>query len=114
VAEPTGCHVSTGRELTIRDLSVVDDPIRTSMDGPASDPRTGAWSFGRLMERASLSPADAPDVTEAMFNTFLSQQTINGFTIDPRPSMEPLVLGPWPRRSDGKLDLARAPMRLLA
>jgi hypothetical protein len=113
VAEPTGCHVSTGRELTIRDVSVVDDKVRTSMGGDPSDPRTGAWSFGRMMERLSPKPEDAPDVTEAMFRTFESTQTINGFQVAAREGMEPLVLGPWPRRPDGKLDLARAPMILL-
>jgi hypothetical protein len=114
VAEPTGCHVSTGRELTIRDISVVDDPIRTSLDGPAGDPRRGAWTFGRMMERLSPSASAAPDVTEAMFRTSLSPQTINGFSVAPRPAMDPVVLAPWPRTADGKLDLARAPMRLLA
>src|SRR5262249_40267873 len=30
VAEPAGCHVSTPRELMIKKLSVVDDPVRTT------------------------------------------------------------------------------------
>jgi Concanavalin A-like lectin/glucanases superfamily len=114
VAEPAGCHVSSSRELTIRDVSVVDDAVRTSLDGDSQDPRTGAWTFGRMMERLSPRPEDAPDVTEAMFRTFLATQTINGFAVEPRPAMDPVVLAPWPRRPDGKLDLARAPMRLLA
>jgi hypothetical protein len=114
VAEPTGCHVRSGRALTIRDVSVVDDPLRTSLDGPAGDPRTGAWSFGRMMERLSPSDAAAPAVTEAMFRSFTSPQVVNGFTIEPRELMEPIVLGPWPRTDSGELDLARAPLRLLA
>lgn len=114
VAEPVGCHVSSSRELTIRDVSVVDDPVRTSLDGPATDPNTGAWSFGRMMERLSPTAADAPDVTEAMFRSFVSPQTINGFSVEARPAMDPVVLQPWPRQQNGKLDLARTPMRLLA
>jgi hypothetical protein len=114
VAEASGCHVSSQRELTIRDISVVDDPLRTAFTPAASDPRQGAWSFGRLMQRLSRSDADAPDVTEAMLRTFLSPQTINTFTVNTRPPMDTIVLQPWPRTSDGKLDLARAPMRLLA
>ena len=113
VAEPTGCHVTSSRELTVRHVSVVDDPIRTSMAGDPLDPRTGAWSFGRLMERLSPTAAAAPDVTEAMFGSFDTPQTVNGFTIEARPGMQRLVLGPWPR-ANGKLDLSRAPMRLLA
>jgi hypothetical protein len=114
VKEREGCHVRSGRELTIRDVSVVDDPIRTSVDGPAGDPRTGAWTFARFMERLSPTPEDAPDVTEAVLRTFTETQTINGFSVGPRFGMEPAVLQPWPRRADGKLDLAQAPMRLLA
>jgi hypothetical protein len=114
VAEPSGCHVSSQRELTVRDVSVVDDPARTSLDGPASDPKQGAWTFGRLMQRLSPTAADAPDVTEAMFRTFLSPQTINSFTVGTRPPMDTRILQPWPRSADGKLDLARAPFRLLA
>jgi hypothetical protein len=114
VEEPSGCHVSSQRTLMIRAVGVVDDPIRTSLDGDAEDPRTGAWTFGRLMERLSPTDSDAPDVTEAMFRSFLSTQTINGFAVTPRAAMDPVVLQPWPRSADGKLDLARAPLRLLA
>jgi hypothetical protein len=114
VVDPPGCHVSPGRELTIRDVSVVDDPIRTSMVGPANDARVGAWTFGRMMERLSPSAAAAADNTEQMFQTFLTPQTVNSFTIDERPAMDPVVLQPWPRTQAGKLDLAQAPMRLLA
>jgi hypothetical protein len=67
-----------------------------------------------MMERLSPTDADGPDVTEAMFTTFLSPQTVNGFTIEARPAMNQFVLQPWPRTADGKLDLAQAPMRLLA
>jgi hypothetical protein len=98
----------------IRDVSVVDDPIRTSLTGPVGDPRVGAWTFGRLMQRLAPADAAAPDMTEAMLRTFLASQNINGFSIETRPAMSPQVLAPWPRTADGKLDLARAPMRLLA
>ena len=114
VEEPTGCHVSSNREIMIRDVSVVDDPVRTTPAGPASDPSMGAWTFERLMQQLSPKDADAPDVTEAMFRSFLTPQTVNSFTIEARPPMDPLVLQPWPRTANGKLDLAKAPMRLLA
>lgn len=114
VAEPAGCHVSSQRELMIRHISVVEDPIRTVLGGPADDPNTGAWSFGGLMQRLSPTAADAADNTEAMFRTFLATQSINSFAVEPRTPMDSLVLSAWPRTADGKLDLARAPMRLLA
>jgi hypothetical protein len=114
VAPPDGCHVASGRELMIRHVSVVDDPVRTSMDGDPADPRTGAWAFGRLMERLSPSDALGPDVTEEMFRSFAENQTVNGFTIEARPAIMPFVLDPWPRTPSGQLDLSRAPLRLLA
>ena len=112
VAEPTGCHVSSQRELMIRNLSVVEDPVRTVPSGSAAN--QGVWTFGGLMQRLSPTPAAAADNTEAMFRTFLTPQTLNTFTVPVRPPMEQLVLSTWPRTADGKLDLAKAPMRLLA
>ncbi|MFT3773151.1 MAG: hypothetical protein QM820_47830 [Minicystis sp.] len=111
---PTGCFVRTGRELMIRDLSVIEDPIRTTSSGPAGDPRSGAWTFARLMEDMAPTPADAPAMVEQMFRTWLSSQSINGFSVPPRPAMQNLVLDSWPRTADGKLDLTRAPLNLLA
>jgi hypothetical protein len=49
-----------------------------------------------------------------MFRTFLTEQIVNTFSIEARPPMDELVLKPWPRTADGQLDLARAPLRLLA
>jgi hypothetical protein len=107
VAEPDGCHVAPSRELLIRHTSVVDDPVRSL----APD---GAWTFGHLMEQLAPDAAAAPDLAEAMFRTFTARQTINGFNIAGRPAMEPSVLKPWPRAHNGKLDLARSPLLLLA
>jgi hypothetical protein len=114
VKEPTGCFIRTSRELMIRDLSVVEDPLRTTFNGASTDPRSGAWTFGRLMEQLAPTDAEAPDMVEQMFNTWLSDQTINGFAVPAKPTMQTLVLNSWPRTANGKLDLKRAPLRLLA
>lgn len=107
VAEPVGCHVDSGRELIIRDLSVVEDPVRT-------DGASGAWSFGHLMQRLASDAVSAADMTESMLTTFVSPQTVNSFSIPARSAMQDRVLKSWPRSEDGKLDLTRAPLRLLA
>ena len=72
----TPCTVKPRRELEIRDVSVVDDPVRT---GPG-----GAWTFGKLMENMAPTPADAPAMVEAMLTSFLTQQTVNSFPLPPR------------------------------
>ncbi|WP_437964384.1 LamG domain-containing protein [Sorangium sp. So ce260] len=113
LAEPTGCFVRTGREIFVKHLSVVEDPLRTRFDGPPEDPRTGAWTFARLMEDMAPTPADAPAMVEEMFTTWLTDQTVNGFTLPARPSLQQVVLDEWPRSPDGSLDLKQAPLLLL-
>ena len=100
----TPCTVKPRRELEIRDVSVVDDPVRT---GPG-----GAWTFGKLMENMAPTPADAPAMVEAMLTSFLSQQTVNSFTLPARAGVQ-RVLDSM-RGPDGKLDLSRQAFRLLA
>lgn len=114
VVEATGCRVSTARELMIRSVSVVDDPVRTHPGDRTSDPRVGAWTFGHLMREVAATPEEAPDMVEEMLRTWLTNQTVNGFVIPARPAMESLVLSAFPRTANGKLDLDRAPMTLLA
>ncbi|XXT23891.1 LamG-like jellyroll fold domain-containing protein [Sorangium sp. So ce429] len=113
LAEPTGCFVRTGREIFVKHLSVVEDPIRTTFDGPAGDPRTGAWTFARLMEDMAPTPADAPAMVEQLFSTWLTDQVVNGFTVPARPTIQQVVLDEWPRSPDGSLDLRQAPLMLL-
>jgi hypothetical protein len=102
----TPCTVKARKELEIRDVTVVDDPIRT---GPG-----GAWTFGKLMEDMAPTPADAPAMVEAMFNSFLSQQTVNTFTLPPRTGVQQVLDSM--RGPDGKLDLSLSfkTFRLLA
>ncbi|HEU4409451.1 MAG TPA: LamG domain-containing protein, partial [Polyangiaceae bacterium] len=113
VAGQGGCQVSTARELFIRNLSVVDDPLRTTFAAaPPGDPRRGAWTFGRLMTDAAPSPEVAPEFVEQVFNTWLSPQTVNTFDVPARSAMQQLVLSAWPRLPDGRLDLERSPLQL--
>ncbi|HEU4410059.1 MAG TPA: LamG domain-containing protein, partial [Polyangiaceae bacterium] len=66
-ASSGGCQVSTARELFIRNVSVVDDPVRTTFNAPPDDPRRGAWTFGRLMTDMAPSPEVAPEFVEQVF-----------------------------------------------
>jgi hypothetical protein len=103
---PTGCFVRPMRELMITNPGVVDDPDRTTL--------AGAWTFGRLMREAAPTPEDAPAMTEQLFRTWVTDQTINGFTVPARPGIQKVVFDVWPRTDDGALDLERAPLRLQA
>jgi hypothetical protein len=99
----TACTVRPRRELAIRDVSVVDDRVRT---GPG-----GAWTFGKLMENMAPTPADAPAMVEGMLRSFLSQQTVNSFTLPPRAGAQ-RVLDSL-RGPNGQIDLSRPAFRLL-
>jgi hypothetical protein len=117
LSAPTGCFVRTRRELMITGTSVVDDPVRTAFNPniPASNPASrGVWTFGRLMRDMASSPEDAPAMTEQLFHTWLSDQTVNGFTVRARPEIQRVVLNNWPRTPSGELDLDRSPLQLLA
>ena len=104
VDNSTACTIRPRRELMIRDVSVVDDPVRT---GPG-----GAWTFGKLMENMAPTPEEAPAMVEAMLSSFLRQQTVNGFTLPPRSGIQQVLDSM--RGPDGRLDLSRSAFRLLA
>lgn len=101
------------KELMITNLSVVEDPVRTVGEGP--------WTFARLMQQmVPDNPSNpqavkdaASDMVEAMFNTWMVPQTVNGFNVPARTGINTVVLSNWPR-INGKLNLAAAPLRLLA
>jgi hypothetical protein len=104
-AQECPATVDIDRELMIRDVSVVEDPARTT--------GSGVWTFKHVMESMAPSAAAAPGFVEAMFETWRTDQTINGFVVPARPNVASLVLDSWPREGDA-LDLSQAPLRLLA
>jgi hypothetical protein len=60
------------------------------------------------------TPAQAPAFTLGLFQSWLKDQSVNGFTVSARPAMQQTVLDGWPKAADGSLDLNQAPLRLLA
>jgi len=117
VADPTGpigCRVNSSRELMIKSLSVVDDPVRTTFRDGSADPRNGVWTFKHLVENMATTPQAAPAMVEALLSSVVAGQTINGFSVAGRPGMQSLILDSWPRTPQGELDLARPPLRLQA
>lgn len=114
---PSGCFVSTRKELMITSTSVVDDPARTSasaVPAPGGTATPGVWTFGHLMRELAPTPEDAPAMTLQLFQHWLSDQTVNGFTVSAPPRMQQVVLDAWPKTASGDLDLDRSPLTLLA
>jgi Concanavalin A-like lectin/glucanases superfamily len=119
--QPTGCFVTRDEELMITSTSVVDDPVRTvpasQQDGDGGappSPSAGVWTFGQLMRDLAPTPDAAPAMVLQLFQTWLTDQTINGFTVAARPAMQQVLLDQWPTTSTGALDLDQAPLVLQA
>lgn len=109
--------VDPERELLVRALGVVEDPQRTFEPCTGAGTPMGAWTFGRLVTEIANQPATGVDpaaFAEAWMHQWMQGRTINGFAVPGRAAGAQAFLDGWPRLADGRLDLARAPFRLLA
>jgi hypothetical protein len=95
------------RELVITDPTVVGDER-------ASNALAGApWSFRFIMEQMAPAGVDPADFVNDWLGQFeIARGSVNGFAVDVRAASALRAL--WPTTAGGKLDLARAPFRLLA
>ncbi|WP_342375152.1 hypothetical protein NVS55_28135 [Myxococcus stipitatus] len=101
---PLACGVDIPSELMITDLSVVEDPLRTTGDG--------VWTFGHLM-REMNGGQDPSNLVRAWLSTWMADQFIGVSEVPARPNMGGMVLFPW-EGSGLPLDFNIAPFRLLA
>ncbi len=105
---PAVCQVDPFEELLITDLSVVEDPVRTT--------GSGAWTFGALM-RAMNGGRDPSELVRNWLKTWQQDQFIGATFVPARPDIGAVVLDAWDARSGGAsapLDFSTAPFRLLA
>jgi hypothetical protein len=104
--KPQAVSIDYKKELAITDLSVVEDPSRTTGNGP--------WTFAYLITQ--MAGGQDPDTfVKNWLNHWMSDQTVNGDSVLARKKMKDLILDPWPRISGtDRLDLTKAPFRLLA
>lgn len=123
---PLPVPVDYEKELVITDLSVTEDPCRTTWAPTVLCPShtVGAWTFANLMEKmAGTTPVH--EFVAEWLDTFETMQTVNGFPVPPRSNFRSAVLDPWlvasgcsagdPIVGPGAcaLDLKIAPLRLL-
>jgi hypothetical protein len=124
---PLPTPVKFDHELVIRDLSVVEDPCRTTWAPKvACDPNAvGIWTFGFLMSRMAGSQTPSAFVARWL-STFETPQMVNGSAIPARTGIRQQLIDPWLKTSgcpagaplvgvgSCALDLKKAPFRLLA
>jgi cytochrome c551/c552 len=112
--------ISAAAQLVITDVRVVDDPTRTFNPCTNTNPGTpmGPWTFGKLMTEMAneqVTGIHPSDFTLRWLQHWSTNQVINTFTVGHRTlGLNDRVLTPWPKLSDGRLDLSKAPFRLLA
>jgi hypothetical protein len=113
------CVVLPGHELVITDLSVVENE-RTLGLGP--------WSFGGLISQVCPADQNPSEFVENFFHTWMAATSANAndflniegpkapslAAAEARTAGIQTFLQNWPRTTGGDLDLARAPLRLLA
>ena len=97
------------RVLMITDLKVVEHPIYTDPKSPAP-----YWTFKHLMTQMSGKVPPSKFV-ENWLNQWLEDQTVGHGVAVARSAMNDLIIAPWRKASGGgKLDLNKAPFKLLA
>jgi hypothetical protein len=114
-----GGSVEEEKSLVVTDVSVVEDPTRTTNPCPPASPPTPPgpskkWSFGYLMEQManqSSTGINPSDFTLRWLKRWMNTQSVNGFDVSARTAMQN-VIDRWPKLSDGRLGSSpRAPVR---
>lgn len=116
-------RLDPARMLTITDLGVVNDRLRTydicSEDNQLraiGDPN-GAWTFKTLITRMANTPRTGvtpEQFVEQWLASWDLSPEVNGHIVPARMQMKRLVLDPWRSGPGGPVDLDKAPFRLLA
>jgi hypothetical protein len=111
-----GVTVDEKKSLLVTDLSVIEDPARTFNPCTGTGTPGGKWTFAYLMEQMANTPKtgiNASDFVQLWLQHWLSSQSVNSFSVPARASIQN-ILAAWPKLADGRLDLTKAPVRLLA
>ncbi|MDP9151752.1 MAG: LamG domain-containing protein [Myxococcota bacterium] len=113
-SDPSGVGFGDGGAPPSVDASAGGKPPAPALTDAVVSPSLGVWSFGHLMRELAPKAADAPAMTLQLFQHWLTDQTINGFTVSARPAMQRQLLDIWPKTAAGELDLDRSPLTLQA
>jgi hypothetical protein len=104
--------VSAPQQLMVTNLAVVNDLVRTRWTGSLTNPSDGAWQFGRLMTQMA-GANDPATFVRSWLAQWQTAVAVNGQTVPARTAINTLI-NAWPKTTAGKLDLTKAPLRLLA
>lgn len=117
IFDPPAALISAPHSLLVNTQSVVEDPTRTFDPCTGVGNPNGAWTFNTLMTNIanpSLTGIDPAVFVEKWMATWDNATTVNTFSVLQRPAVITQILDQWPRLGDGRLNLKKSPMRLLA
>ena len=113
----TNPEVDPAKLFVFTDLSIVEDPVRTTCSGP-KPADCGVWTFAKMMSSlaGTSNYSRVSIITEFFLRSWIKDQEINTFTIQKRDQILPMVIQSWKDNSgtSGKLDFSKAPFRLLS
>src|ERR1700687_2120486 len=104
------------KELTILDLTVIDDPVRTLDPCMVGAEPLPPWSFGKIMQIVAnqAGAEDASLFVKDWLDTWTREQIVNGHILTP-VAIDQFVTTPWLAESGGeRLDLGRSRFRLIS
>ncbi|HEV2802090.1 MAG TPA: choice-of-anchor X domain-containing protein [Pyrinomonadaceae bacterium] len=108
------------KSLVITNVNVVEDPDRTFNPCTRTGTPMGRWTFGYLMTQMANQPATGihpSTFVRKWLDKWMTNQTVNGWTVAQRQKIKTLVIDPWVAASGGPsapLNLSIAPFKLLA
>jgi hypothetical protein len=97
--------VVANKELVITHPTVINDARASNATG-------GPWSFRFLMEQMAPLGTDPADFAAAWLSQFDTPTSVNGFPVDARITQR--VKDLWPTTANGKLDMSKAPFKLIS
>jgi hypothetical protein len=108
-------NIDPERSLLVRDPRVVQDKTRTRVY--CREGSMGVWSFGYLMTEManeSVTGINPQDFVLKWLYNWADDQTVNTWTIGERREGVRHLIERWAKDGEGRLDLSKAPFRLLA
>jgi hypothetical protein len=117
-ADSIESNLCTKTVVPLKELMIVDPSVMTSAAASNNNGATGGLlSFNNAMTRLA-GGTDTATFTEAFLNNWASSHQVGSFTVPATPDggLQSLLHDNnfWPRLTDGRLDMTRAPFRLLA
>jgi hypothetical protein len=105
--------VKPASSLVITHSAVVNDASRTYNPCTNTGNPSGVWTFNHLMTQMANGLVPPAVFTEQWLKLWTVPQSINGWTVPARTSLQTQILNSWPR-VNGQLDMTKAPFKLVA